>query len=349
MNALESQALTIPTNLKRNQDEMTSQDDVIENLTAEMNLMKKQLVNHSDLFALKDAEISTLKQAILSLQNKERHQSELIADLTKQMSERKTSGPTLPQTQEPEWNQLKAKKAKKEAKKNILESTPVSTPQASAKKTAEPSTSPVNPSTPAPLPRSYASAVKKSIPSFIRDAATATPEAILQSLLKTPTSPEKTTEVASLVVKIPLRAQARANFTLAQKSCQLAFQAATGCSPLLISQYHPGTAEIFIPADQLNTVTQAIMALDTKGWSILPKSYVEKDITRRARAYLRSYFLPLRLAALRGFSVEEQMTILDKAQSALINLPPATKKLWATNISYDRERVKDQDQDGMSW
>ena len=88
------------------------------------------------------------------------------------------------------------------------------------------------------------------------------------------------------------------------------------------------------------------MALDTKGWSILPKSSVEKDITRRARAYLKSYFLPLRLAALRGFSVEEQMTILDKAQLALINLPPATKKLWTTNISYDRERVKDQD--GMS-
>ena len=67
MNAQESQALTIPTNLKRNQAEMTSQDDVIENLMAEMNLMKKQLVNHSDFFALKDAEISTLKQAILSL------------------------------------------------------------------------------------------------------------------------------------------------------------------------------------------------------------------------------------------------------------------------------------------
>ena len=150
--------------------------------------------------------------------------------------------------------------------------------------------------------KSYASAVKKSLPAFIQEAVTATPEIQLHSL-KPPL--KRIIEVTSLAVKIPLRVKARATLPIAQKACELAFQAATGCTPLLISQHHPGTAEIFIASDQMSKATQALEAVTPTGWSILAKATSERDMTRRGHAYLRGYFLPLRLEALEGFNQTE--------------------------------------------
>ena len=153
---------------------------------------------------------------------------------------------------------------------------------------------------------------------------------------------EKIAEVTSLVVKIPLCVKARATLPIAQKACELAFQAATGCTPLLISEYHPGTAEIFIASDQMNKATQALEALTPTGWSILAKTTSERDMTRRAHADLKGYFPPLRLAALEGFSPTEQSIILDEKLLDGPRFPPAMEKLWKTNIRYDRNRLTDK-------
>ena len=349
MNTQDSQALTTNQNKNmRTSEETTSKEEMIsqvamnELIYAELNSMRVQITRHSDLLVTKDTEIETLKATILSMQaqqlsmqTKQREQADLIADLLNQLTKTRTSAPLPQEPASPEWTQKKSKKDQKELKKQPV----------APRQTAQPSTDPVNanPIAPAsPAAKSYASAVKKSLPAFIREAVTATPEIQLHSLLKKPPL-EKITEVASLVVKIPLCVKARATLPIAQKACELAFQAATGCTPLLISQYHPGTAEIFIASDQMSKAIQALEALTPTGWAILPKATSERDMTRRAHAYLRGYFLPLRLAALEGFSPTEQSIILDRAEKLLDGprFPPAMEKLWKTNIRYDRNRLTD--------
>ena len=162
MNVQESQALTISTNLKRNQDEMTSQDEVIETLMTEMNLMKKTVSQPLRSFRIEGCGNFNPKTSDFITPEQRKTSIRIDRGFNKTIVGEKNLWANTARNQQK--SKRAKKEAKKESKKDIQESAPVPTPPASAKKTAEPSTSPANPSTPAPLPRSYASAVKSQFP-----------------------------------------------------------------------------------------------------------------------------------------------------------------------------------------
>lgn len=86
-----------------------------------------------------------------------------------------------------------------------------------------------------------------------------------------------------------------------------AVKALTSHSPLAISLLNPEKAELYFKAEMIPVIRQSRLS------AYLLEDIVvqEKDILRRKQLYLKGYFLPLRRAALQGFSSDQQKQLLD--------------------------------------
>jgi len=70
----------------------------------------------------------------------------------------------------------------------------------------------------------------------------------------------------------------------------------------------------------------------------------EKDLARRARAYLNGYFRPLRRAALHGFNFPQKEAVLAAAEKMIPERFKGSsehQKLWRRNIQFDLAQLKE--------
>jgi hypothetical protein len=112
----------------------------------------------------------------------------------------------------------------------------------------------------------------------------------------------------------------------------------TGHPPLHVSLLNPCKAEVFVDSKVAPAMREAL----TKEGYLLQDhpTPAESDLARRTQVYLNGYFLLLRREALRGFSQELQLKLLDAALAASAKLPEAvTRKQWKFQIAKDRAWV----------
>jgi len=213
---------------------------------------------------------------------------------------------------------------------------------AAASSTSHPPVTQQQQQSPPPLnvsaPMTYASAAKKSVPSFRQNLqATAEPAAKLKALLRQPITPESTQEVRSAIFSVPLKEKARKNATYAWKEL---VKASSGHDPLMISLLAPAKAEVFYDCRHHEAILTSLSQLG----KLHPEETVtDKDIKRRARAYLNGYFKPLRLATLQGFSLAQQEEILTHAENLLADtkvFDSSRRTKWLKTIAYDRQLIQ---------
>jgi len=167
----------------------------------------------------------------------------------------------------------------------------------------------------------------------------ATTDAERLKLLLKPTRPpeERTAEVVSLMVSLPLSKAALAQPIIAWKQV---IKTLTGHQPSTVSLYHPCKAELFFDKQVVPKVSEA---LQTAGYLLEgPMEVSERDLARRSEAYLLGYYLPLRRAALVGFSLKDQLSLLEMAEKQLPRkfTDPQDRKRWRVQINKDREWIK---------
>ena len=238
-----------------------------------------------------------------------------------------------------EWIQTKTKRDKKNKPVSPAPAQKSATTSDQQDATAPPHTTPASTASQPKQPaKSYASAVKSNTQSNVMKVIRkGSPEELLKTVLKPQLPPEKlTTEVKSVVVNIPLAARAKTTFNMALAAAKAATKAVTKIDVLAISTLHRGKYEMFVDSKDYEVFTQRVKEA---GWTISEPTYTEKDIDRRAAAYLSGYFLLLRMAALTGFSPQTQLLILDKAAALLHNYPAARARVLETNIRCDRTRI----------
>jgi hypothetical protein len=170
----------------------------------------------------------------------------------------------------------------------------------------------------------------------------ATTDAERLKLLLKPTRPpeERTAEVVSLMVSLPLSKAALAQPIIAWKQV---IKTLTGHQPSTVSLYHPCKAELFFDKQVVPKVSEA---LQTAGYLLEgPMEVSERDLARRSEAYLLGYYLPLRRAALVGFSLKDQLSLLEMAEKQLPRkfTDPQDRKRWRVQINKDREWIKDME------
>jgi hypothetical protein len=84
-------------------------------------------------------------------------------------------------------------------------------------------------------------------------------------------------------------------------------------------------------------------ALSKGGYLLEDRPVLERDLERRKQVYLRGYFLPLRRAALAGFSPDLQLKLLEMAWTSLAKMPdPQVRRQWQFQIKKDRSWVQQQ-------
>lgn len=152
-------------------------------------------------------------------------------------------------------------------------------------------------------------------------------------LLKKPIQDTEQAQVLSAIATLPFKAKAR---DTPVQSWKMAVTAITGIKPLGISIINPGTAEIFYSeVDQ-----SAIETIGSKG-TISTPNITDLDIPRRAKAYLRGYFGPLRRAAYRGFTKDQARKLLLRAEELLPSMfdSPSLVRQWNRTIAYDRRHL----------
>jgi hypothetical protein len=158
-------------------------------------------------------------------------------------------------------------------------------------------------------------------------------EDTLKVLLRVAKPPEeRSSEIVILLAKLPLTKKAQSQPMLAWKQ---ALKTLTGHLPLSISLINPCKAELFYDSKQASEVSQALKELD-----YLIEEHPEltdRDLGRRTRAYLDGYFLPLRRAALTGFSLELQKKVLGHSSECLRTKFPdkLTQQQWKHQIAKD--------------
>jgi hypothetical protein len=170
----------------------------------------------------------------------------------------------------------------------------------------------------------------------------ATTDAEKLKLLLKPTRPpeERTTEVVSLMVSLPLSKAALAQPIVAWKQV---IKTLTGHQPSTVSLFHPCKAELFFDKQVVETVSES---LRTAGYLLEgPMEVSERDLVRRSEAYLLGYYLPLRRAALEGFRLTDQLSLLEMAEKQLPKKfsDPLDRKRWRAQISKDREWIRDME------
>jgi hypothetical protein len=136
-------------------------------------------------------------------------------------------------------------------------------------------------------------------------------------------------EISSVMVSLPFTMKARQQPMLAWKA---SMKALTGHPPLAISLFNPGKAEVFYDTALILSVRESLSA-----YLLNEAGVQERDLQRRKTMYFKGFFLPLRRAALQGFSVEAQHQLLDLAEKDLPRIPETDKrKQWKFHIFKDR-------------
>jgi hypothetical protein len=174
----------------------------------------------------------------------------------------------------------------------------------------------------------------------------ASPEAKLKVLLRTPIQEEQMTkEITSFSVTLPLTMKAQTSPTMAFKQAIITL---TGHPALNVSLLNSCKAEIFCDSRVTQQMKDIFLA---KGFCTTEVELTSQDIQRRARAYLHGYFRILRLAALSGFPPVVQQQVLDSAlkQVSGIAKTPELLRLWRKNISSDRQRLEKEQSPNSSF
>lgn len=172
--------------------------------------------------------------------------------------------------------------------------------------------------------------VQKKPLSFFQKLQSQSDSDKINHLLRRPKSTEEQNqEISRVVVSLPLSTKARQKPLTAWKE---AVKALTGHSPLAISLLNPEKAELYFKAEMIPVIRQSRLS------AYLLEDIVvqEKDILRRKQLYLKGYFLPLRRAALQGFSSDQQKQLLDLAEKDLPKLDSSFRQQWKFQINKDR-------------
>jgi hypothetical protein len=158
----------------------------------------------------------------------------------------------------------------------------------------------------------------------------------LKVLLRSPRPPEKqTSEVVIVTARLPLSMKAQAHPMVAWKQV---LKELCGHRPLQISLINPCKGEIFLDSETVLAVKET---LSKEGYLTDNLELVEKDLERRKQVYLNGYFLPLRREALRGFTPENQLKLLDLATADLPKIAdPLKRKQWKFQIAKDRSWIQ---------
>jgi hypothetical protein len=110
-----------------------------------------------------------------------------------------------------------------------------------------------------------------------------------------------------------------------------------------VSLLNPTQAEIFYDQSQEAEVLK-LKPFATEFDLILSA----RDIKRRACAYLRGFFLPLRLAALEGVSLDMKRDILKAAQDSIPKVCHKNQQeLWKKNIVRDSMSLDAIEREGV--
>jgi hypothetical protein len=163
-------------------------------------------------------------------------------------------------------------------------------------------------------------------------------EEMLKVLLRVLKPPEeRSSEVVIICAKLPLTKKAQLQPMLAWKQ---ALKTLVGHLPLTISLINPCKAELFYDTKHAPEAIAALKEMD----SLIedPPELTERDLGRRKQAYLNGYFLPLRRAALTGFSFELQQKVLSLSLECLRTKFPdkLTQQQWKHQIAKDQEWIE---------
>ena len=181
---------------------------------------------------------------------------------------------------------------------------------------------------PAPVPT-------KSIKDMLKSATTS--EQKLKSLLRSSdTSPaDRTDQVESLVLSLPLSAKAALSPMFSWKT--VLKEMIPEHPILLVSLIHPRKAEIFYDRVHSSAIK---MALDSHKVMVESSVPTLKDFNRRSKAYLNSYFLPMRRCALQSSSKEDSLAILEAAETVVKSSSDTEyKKKWIYQMKKDRDFI----------
>lgn len=132
-------------------------------------------------------------------------------------------------------------------------------------------------------------------------------------------------------------------------SIKVLFQALTNTQALGVSLISPTQFEVFLPAENLQQVTDQLQAIpsvveeEEPEISQIPTPFLtEKDVKRRAASYNRGHFQLLRRACLESFPPELQLKVLQHAKVSVPNLPPARQQQLLNAISEDMTWIQSQ-------
>jgi hypothetical protein len=177
-------------------------------------------------------------------------------------------------------------------------------------------------------------------PSFIQTLRSTTnkQEKIHQLLRPDPaTAPPKATSISSFIIRAPLSRNA---MTSPIPSVKALIYTLTDHNPLGISVLSNQSFEIFVPSDQLPTITSAIESSHNAGCQIQllssPHTLTQEDVPRRAATYNRSRFSLLRRSCLSSFSHDLQLAVLAHAETRIAQLPIQFQHSAQLAITNDR-------------
>lgn len=108
------------------------------------------------------------------------------------------------------------------------------------------------------------------------------------------------------------------------------------------SLINPNTLEVFVDNKHTEKVTGQLRKWEGGRVKVVTDFAVSaRDTHRRARAYTRGYFLPLRRAALAGLSTDLQILTLKAAKIQVSKEQPGElKRKWLHHIKVDSEYFK---------
>jgi hypothetical protein len=164
-----------------------------------------------------------------------------------------------------------------------------------------------------------------------------TPLEKLKILLKPkPISEDRSTNVSVFMVSLPLSKKAQSQPIVAWKQVM---ESITGHRPVSVSLIHPWKGEVMFDSKYEPAISKS---LQESGFLIENHLMTDKDLARRSEAYLNGYYLPLRRAALSGFSMEQQLQLLELAGKQLQKkfTDPIDRKKWKYHIAMDQKWVE---------
>jgi hypothetical protein len=137
------------------------------------------------------------------------------------------------------------------------------------------------------------------------------------------------------MVKLPLSTKAQKT---PLNSWRSAMKALTGHRPLAISLIHPCKAEVFFDAKLIDSVTSSLRSED---YLCPEEPLTDKDLARRKVSYLQGYFLPLRRSMMHGFNRDQQLKLLELAETSCqtVFTDSQERKKWKNHFLKDREWI----------